>query len=844
MESDISDILPYNFAENEQKWNSEFSRRGLYSKQTVLNSSLPKYYVLEMFPYPSGKIHMGHVRNYTFGDIIARYKRLRGFNVLHPIGWDSFGLPAENAALDRKVHPKDWTLKNIEYMKSELKKLGFSYNWDLEVSTCSPDYYIYQQKIFAKLYKAGYVYRKCAMVNWDPVDNCVLANEQVIDGRGWRSGAVVEKRKLNQWFLKITDFADDLLKELPHLNGWPEKVRTMQENWIGKSTGLVINFETNTGTKFDVFSTRADTIFGATYISIAADHPIAQEAAKNNTKIADFIAECSKGSVNAEFIDKLEKKGIDTGLTALNPANGDKLPIYVANFVLSDYGCGAIFCTPAHDHRDYDFAKKYNLPIVKVVKCDNGALPYSESGIMINSGELNGLTTEQAREKISDILEKKGVAYRKTTVRLRDWGLSRQRYWGCPIPIIKCPKCGDVLVEEPVYLPDDVTFDQLGNPLDHHPTWKRVKCPKCGTEAERDTDTMDTFVDSSWYYMRYVQKLFGDKDLSNDLDLWLPVDQYVGGIEHAVLHLLYARFFTKVIAKEYGCEAQEPFKNLLTQGMVGHVTYRKSDGTWLYPEEVEFDKDGHCFESNTRDPVTVGRSEKMSKSKKNVVDPDKIIKSYGADSVRLFVVSDTPPEKDFDWTTSGLDGCWRFVNRTWRLYAYCADRKVKLSSLDISSESDITCAFHRAIKDITEALETNSFNKAVAYIRDIVNKLYNELDNVNNENFGAMLGNLAIMLSPFTPCLAESLWQLIGGNDLACLQKWPKYSDKLINCNTLIIPVQVNGKLRGNLEICADDDENTILERAINNEKVKVFIGDRKIIKKIYVKGKIVNLVI
>lgn len=844
MESEISDILPYNFAENEKKWNDEFSKRNLYSKQSILSSNLPKYYVLEMFPYPSGKIHMGHVRNYAFGDIIARYKRLKGFNVLHPIGWDSFGLPAENAALERKVHPKDWTLKNIEYMKSELKKLCFSYNWDLEVSTCSPDYYIYQQKIFAKLYKAGYVYRKCAMVNWDPVDNCVLANEQVIDGRGWRSGALVEKRKLSQWFLKITDFADDLLNELSTLKGWPEKVRTMQENWIGKSKGLVIHFETNTGDKFDVFSTRADTIFGATYIAISADHPIAMKVAKINHEVSDFISECAKGAVNAEFIDKFEKKGVATGLTATNPVNGRTLPVYVANFVLSDYGCGAIFCTPAHDQRDYDFAKKYGLPIIKVIECDDEQLPYSDSGIMINSGELNGLTTEQAREKISDILESKGVAHRQTIIRLRDWGLSRQRYWGCPIPIIKCPKCGDILSEEPVYLPDDVTFDQVGNPLDKHPTWKYVKCPRCGGDAERDTDTMDTFVDSSWYYMRYVQKLFDNNDLSSDLDKWLPVDQYVGGIEHAVLHLLYARFFTKVVAKEYGCTVREPFTNLLTQGMVGHVTYRKADGTWLYPEEVAFDKNSRCFEIKTGDDVIVGRSEKMSKSKKNVVDPDKIIKSYGADTVRLFVVSDTPPEKDFDWTTSGLDGCWRFVNRLWRLYAYCADKGVKLNSLHTTNESAIVRSFNKSIKDITDALETNSFNKSVAYIRDIVNKLYNELDRIDNDTFGSLLGNLAIMLSPITPCLAETLWQLIGGNDLACLQKWPTYSDKLINCGTLTIPVQVNGKLRGNIEISTDEDEVSIFERALSNDKVKSFIGNRNVIKKIYVKGKIVNLVI
>lgn len=862
MKADIQEILPYNFAESEQKWADEFTRRDLYSKDSILTSDRPKYYVLEMFPYPSGKIHMGHVRNYTFGDVIARYKRLKGFNVLHPMGWDAFGLPAENAALERKVHPKDWTYKNIEYMKSQLKKLHLSYNWDVEFATCDREYYAYQQKLFVELYKKGYIYRKFATVNWDPVDNCVLANEQVIDGKGWRSGAEVEKRELSQWFMRITDFADELLEDLNKLSGWPDKVRLMQENWIGKSHGTKIKFSTNNGKDFEVFSTRADTLYGASFIALSADHEISKDLAEKDDKIKDFVNECLKGSVSAEVIEKLEKKGIDTGLTAKNPVTGQDLPIYIANFVLSGYGTGAIFGAPGHDQRDYDFAKKYDLPIIKVVSklTENGEevdtdLPYTGDGVMINSDILNGLTPSVARDKITEILSEKGLGSKETIFRLRDWGLSRQRYWGCPIPIIQCPNCGDVPCSDdmlPVYLPDDVTFDKQGNPLERHPTWREVICPHCGAKALRDTDTMDTFVDSSWYFMRFVQELYGKKDLSmSEIDKWLPVDQYVGGIEHAILHLLYARFFTKVLAKEFDGKTTEPFKNLLTQGMVGHETYRKLDGSWVYPDDVEMTKDGKFIESKTGDEVVVGRSEKMSKSKKNVVDPDKIISSYGSDSVRFFVVSDTPPEKDFDWTSEGLDGCWRFVNRFWRLYATAANSGVKILSTDLSnlSSSDknlskLITEFHKGVKDIGDALDANAFNRAVAYIRDLVNKLYNNLDNITPDVFGPMLANLSIMVSPFMPCLAEETWALLGGQDLACMQKWPEFSEKLLQCDTMTLPVQVNGKLRANIEVASDASEDEIFATALSNEKIVNFVSGKEIRKKIYVKGKIVNLVV
>lgn len=854
MKNDISEMLPYNFSVSENKWNGEFEKSNLYSKDSLRNNNKPKYYVLEMFPYPSGKIHMGHVRNYTFGDIIARYKRLKGFNVLHPIGWDAFGLPAENAALERNVLPKAWTYQNIDNMRSQLKKLGFSYNWDLEFATCDPKYYAYQQKIFIQLYKKGYIYKKHALVNWDPVDNCVLANEQVIDGRGWRSGAVVEQRKLNQWFMRITDFADELLDDLKLLPGWPEKVKTMQENWIGRSEGLVIKFTTNDSKHLEVFSTRADTLYGATFIAISAEHDISQNLAKTNERISNFINECKQGSVSTEFVDKLDKKGIDTGLTAINPINSDVLPIYITNFVLSGHGTGAIFGTPAHDTRDYDFAKAYGLPIKQVVAAPGTetVLPYIGSGVMVNSGILNGLNTSEARAKISDILEQKGIASRKVMYRLRDWGLSRQRYWGCPIPIIKCEKCGNVPCPEnelPVILPDDITFDKTGNPLDWHPTWKYVKCPVCNGNATRETDTMDTFVDSSWYFMHFCQKAVGDGDLVNNP--WLPVDQYIGGVEHAILHLLYARFFTKLISKEVGSDLKEPFRNLLTQGMVGHVTYKREAGSWLYPEEVML-KNGEYVEIKTGQGVTVGRSEKMSKSKRNVVDPDKIISDYGADSVRLFVVSDTPPEKDFDWSSDGLDGCWRFVNRIWRLFSYASKAGITISDdtenwemYDGDQKSFVT-DIHKSLKEIDDALESNGFNKAVASIRNMVNVLYDNLELLESDRvlFGKSLRILAIVISPFMPYLAEEVWHLLGGTGFVALQKWPDYSEAMLKDESITIPVQVNGKLRANIVIPIDAQNDCVLQIAMNNEKIRQLIADKEVRKKIYIKNKIVNLVV
>ncbi len=855
LSDNIADILPYNFSDSERRWGGVFESSRLYTKQSVLDSTKKKYYVLEMFPYPSGKIHMGHVRNYTFGDVIARYKRMRGFNVFHPIGWDAFGLPAENAALERGIHPKEWTLKNIQYMKSQLKKLNLSYNWDVELATCLPEYYSYQQKLFIKLYKAGYVYKKKSLVNWDPVDNCVLANEQVIDGRGWRSGAVVEKRSLEQWFLKITDFSNDLLTDLQTLENWPDKVKVMQENWIGRSEGLTISFMLENGGEIKVFSTRPDTIFGATFVAVSYDHEILKSVAANSA-IKSFVDECSKGGISAEYSEKAEKKGLNTGLIAINPVNGKRIPVYIANFVLSGHGYGAVFGCPAHDNRDYEFAKKYGLDIISVVEpvgdC-NDKLPYTGNGVLKDSEFLNGLTTAEAKEKIAEVLSERGVAEKETVFKLRDWGISRQRYWGCPIPIVHCEHCGEVVCSDdmlPVLLPDDVTFETVGNPLERHTEWLKVKCPQCGGPARRDSDTMDTFVDSSWYFIGFLKKLFDEDDISSQrIQEWLPVDQYVGGVEHAILHLLYARFITKVLSKELGANVTEPFSSLLTQGMVSHVTYRKHDGSWLYPADVEFTKDGRCIESKSGDEVVVGRSEKMSKSKKNVVDPDEIIKAYGSDSVRLFVVSDTPPDKDFDWTSDGLDGCWRFINRVWRLYSFCSHNGIKVGPLDLTrfsnhNASQLIRKFNVSVKNITDALDNNSFNKAVAYIRDVVNVLYDQMDNINKDEFGIVLGNLAIMISPFMPCLAEEVWKVIHGSDLACLQVWPQYSKDLLVSEVITLPVQINGKLRANIEVPSDADEETVFSCALKHDKIAQFIGDKKIKKSIYVNGKIVNFVI
>ncbi len=854
MALDISEIAPYNFSVVESKWQKFWMDNNSF-KTTNLNNK--KYYVLEMFMYPSGKVHIGHVRNYTIGDIVARYKRACGFDVLHPVGWDAFGLPAENAALKQKSHPKDWTYKNIETMKDQIRKLGFSYDWDREFATCDENYYGFQQKIFLTLYKKGLVYRKKSEVNWDPVDNCVLANEQVIDGRGWRSGALVEKKMLSQWFFKITDYADELLNEIDNLKGWPDNVKTMQRNWIGRSEGCSIDFKRSDGEIITVFSTRPETLFGATFLAVSPDHPIAQEVAQTNNEIKAFITEIKQGSVSRQVIDKQEKRGIFTGITVKHPFLDKDLPVYIANFVLMDHGTGAIFATPAHDERDYDFATKYNLPIIPVVQSPNGEVPYFGDGKLFNSEFLDGLSIVEARKKIIKEIADRNLGKAEIFFKLRDWGVSRQRYWGCPIPIVYCPKCGIVPLNEedlPLKLPDDVTFSGAGNPLDQHPSWKHTKCPKCGGEATRETDTLDTFVDSSWYFLRFcVDRKSGDLLDKNEVNHWMTVDQYIGGVEHAILHLLYARFFSKALTDCGLANVREPFANLFTQGMVCSVTFKNDKGEWLFPSEVSKNDKGEYIETATGKKVTVGRLEKMSKSKKNVVDPDVIVKTYGADALRLFVVSDTPADRDFPWSDEGLDGSWRFVNRLWRMFVYLQDKGVsagKIQDIDFDSLSsdlqELYRKYHMTIRDVTDSFESQSMNKAIAYIRELVNCIYGTLEQVesNVSLFSVIARDLIKMLAPITPHLCEEVWSMFGFSGIVSTGKWPEFCKDYVIETTINLPIQVNGKLRGTITISPDATENEIVQKALEVSNVKNMIGNKPIRKKIFIKGKIVNFVV
>ena len=863
MSLDISEITPYNFSVVEKKWQRFWLENKCFKTST--DSSKPKCFVLEMFMYPSGKVHIGHVRNYTIGDIIARYKIANGFAVLHPVGWDAFGLPAENAALKNKRHPREWTYQNIQTMKKQIEALGFSYDWDREFATCDEEYYAYQQKIFLELYKKGLVYRKKSEVNWDPVDQCVLANEQVIDGRGWRSGAVVEKKMLSQWFLKITDFAEELLSEIDRLDGWPEKVRIMQKNWIGKSEGCLIKFKSSINEDIEVFTTRPDTIFGATFVALSPGHPISKKLAEKDEKIKAFLESVKSGPTTTEAIEKQEKLGIDTGITVDHPFLNKKLPVFIANFVLMDYGTGAIFATPAHDERDYDFATKYDLPIIRVIKGNNGdddSLPFTEDGILIDSDFLNGLNVAEAKKKSIDKLCEIGIGQRKIFFKLRDWGVSRQRYWGCPIPIIHCEKCGVVPLPEdalPVLLPEDVSFDKTGNPLDHHPTWKNVTCPTCRGKAHRETDTLDTFVDSSWYFLKFCAN--DPKNPNNLLDKdsiaqWMPVDQYIGGVEHAILHLLYARFFTKALAECGFTKIREPFKNLFTQGMVCNNTYRLENGDWVFPSQVQKNDNGDYTLIDTGEKVIVGRSEKMSKSKKNVVDPDAIVSTYGTDALRLFVVSDTPPERDFPWSDEGLEGCWRFINRLWRLFVFaqangvCAQKCSSNETIEFEKLQQniqkLYKDYHTAVKNITEALEDRAMNKAVAYIRELVNCLYMNLDNIkeNLPVFSVIIRDLIKMIAPISPHICEEAWNMLGFNGIVSENSWPKYDERYTAVETINLPIQVNGKLRGTIDVSIDEKEEIIFEKALALQTVQNAIAGKNIRKKVFVKGKIINFVV
>lgn len=866
MSSSPSAIENYNFKHTESSWQKRWDEAGVFAVD--VDKTKPKYYVLEMFPYPSGRIHMGHLRNYTIGDVVARYKRARGFNVLHPMGWDAFGLPAENAAIERNSHPATWTYENISHMRAQLKTIGLSYDWDREVATCSPDYYQHEQKFFLDMLKNGLAYRKESMVNWDPVDHTVLANEQVVDGRGWRSGAIVERRKLNQWFLKITDFADDLLKGLDTLERWPEKVRLMQEKWIGKSEGLRIFFDVvGRSEPLEVYTTRPDTLFGASFCAISANHPIAEELAKSQPELAAFITECNTMGMAEELIEKAEKKGYDTGLKVQHPfIAGQTLPIYVANYVLMEYSTGAVFGCPAHDQRDLDLARRHNLPVLPVVKPNDVAedawvitdTAITGDGILVNSEFLNGMTIGQAKKEVADRLETQGKAKRAINYRLRDWGISRQRYWGCPIPIIYCDDCGAVPVPDaqlPVTLPEDVTFDKPGNPLDHHPTWKHTNCPSCGKAAQRETDTFDTFFESSWYFARFCSPHAPQGLDAEACRYWLPVDQYIGGVEHAVLHLLYARFFTRALTACGHLNVQEPFAGLLTQGMVCHETYKDSEGHWLYPEEVRKEKEGAYVHAETGKAIVAGRIEKMSKSKRNVVDPALIIATYGADTGRLFMLSDSPPERDLEWSEAGIEGAWRYINRLWRLVAgFAADyqpqlatlRKTDFATQALSSDAHkLRAIIHRTIAAVTDDLERFHFNKAVARIRELTNALADLAS--EDAAYGSVMiegiDALVRLLQPMTPHLAEELWHHMGHTGFALDAAWPKADPALLEDDTVTVVVQLNGKLKDRLELPRDMDAKQAEEAALASPTVKTALEGKQIRKIIVVPNKIINVV-
>lgn len=853
----------YNPHAIEEKWLERWEKERIYKSE--VDKDKPKYYVLEMFPYPSGKIHMGHVRNYTIGDVVARLKKMDGFNILHPMGWDAFGLPAENAAIEKGVHPAKWTYENIEFMKKQLKRLGFSYDWDRELATCRPEYYKWEQLIFIKMLEKGLAYKKKSSVNWCKSCNTVLANEQVEGGECWRCGSKVEIKELDQWFFKITQYTEELLEYCDKLTGWPEKVILMQKNWIGKSYGCEIKFPLETGDgEITVFTTRQDTLFGATFMSLAPEHPIIPKLCKGKKEEQDvlkYIEKAKNLTALQRQMAEYEKEGVFTGSYCINPVTGWKMPIYVANFVLMEYGTGAVMAVPSHDERDFQFAKKYNLPIVVVIQPEGNTLKaeelkeaYTGQGILINSGEFNGLFNELAKDKIADYLEKKGIGKRTTNYRLRDWGISRQRYWGAPIPIIYCEKCGMVPVQEkdlPVILPENVNITgKGGSPLAELSEFINVDCPKCGGKARRDTDTMDTFVESSWYFIRFASPRY-DKGMFNkeEVDYWLPVDQYIGGVEHAILHLLYSRFYVKVLRDLGMLNFDEPFINLLTQGMVCMESYKCEEHGYLFPEEaIEKETKRYCKHCDKE--VIIGRVEKMSKSKKNVVDPDDLVSEYGADTLRLFCLFAAPPEKDLDWSERGVEGCNRFIQRVWRLYHLWEEYLIKdvvVENLSNKAARDIIRMTHKTIKRVREdALKRFHFNTAISSIMELVNYLYNVEKKEDLEIRKAMsfaIKSLIILLYPFTPFIAEELWEKMGNKKSLFFEKFPEYNESLIEEEIVTIVVQINGKVRGKLDFPATTSEKEMEEIILKDEKVKQYIkGDIK--KTIWVPKKLVNIII
>ena len=833
----------YNHKIAEKKWQNQWIDKKIFESKK--DKSKKKYYVLEMFPYPSGKIHMGHVRNYTLGDVIARYKKLKGFNVMHPMGWDAFGLPAENAAIVEKKSPKDWTLKNIQTMKGQLKSMGFSFDWKKELATCHPDYYRHEQEFFIKMFQNNLAYKKESEVNWDPVDETVLANEQVIDGRGWRSGAIVEKRHLSQWFLKTSKYSEELLEGLNGLNEWPDKVKTMQKNWIGKSVGAEINFNIINKNlkkeKIKIYTTRPDTLFGATFIAISSKHIIAKNLSEKNNEIKKFINECDKSNPDKE------KLGLNTKINVEHPITKKPIPVYIANFVLMDYGLGAIFGCPAHDQRDLDFANKFNLDVVMVVKPDGDNSEITDTaftgqGKLINSDFLNGLDVESAKTKIIDFLQSKGRACHKVNYKLKDWGVSRQRYWGCPIPILY-REDGEIIPvprkDLPVLLPDYKSGNGVLKSLKDVEGWKTTTCPETGMRAVRETDTFDTFFESSWYYLRFCNPQLGDAIDFEEVKYWLPVDQYIGGIEHAILHLLYSRFFTKALRDLNYIDLNEPFKGLFTQGMVTHKTFKNNKNEWVEPNEVV--NKGEKYFDLFDNLVSSGNTEKMSKSKKNVIDPTEIIQLYGADTARWFMLSDSPPDRDLEWTERGVVSSYKFINKIWDIVEKSTSYKSKSNKNSKNQIGD----FDKIINDVSINIEGFQFNKCVAKIYEYVNLLYSLMSekNIDEIELPKIIKNLTIIIHPFIPHISEEIWEKTKNKGLCATANWPE-TKEIFELTTFKMPIQINGKTKTLIDVNKGDEKNFIMEKVMKDIKIIKNTNDKEVLKIIFIKDKIVNLVV